>query len=391
MVDSGVMKKFFLVFLIFPFALFAQVDFSHFDSYQNQLTQKEIQERLDSFAGRGNDARRYLSITEEALILYNAPAGKVERKIEYELTLAPKAKKQKKVSPRKSLIGAKVAIDPGHFGGDYAHLEERYIDIPPSLEREDTIQFDEGTLSFLTAAYLKILLEKEGAIVMLTRDQVGKGAYREGFFDWLKKHPYLWSGEVALNKLFRRHYNRLDLRARCEKINAFGPDLSVMIHYNSHAGRDEVSSNHDVVSNNFNLVFVGGAFCSNELIDPESRYEFFRLLVSDDFSRSVKLSRSILDKFVSKLKVPVVSAADGSRYLESVCHEVEPGVYARNLALTRLVHGPICYGESLVQNNIDECLNLARKDFVINGLHCSSRIKEVAEAYFEGIKEYLLD
>jgi len=70
--------------------------------------------------------------------------------------------------------------------------------------------------------------------------------------------------------------------------------------------------------------------------------------------------------------------------------KIEEGIYARNLALTRLVHCPLSYGETLIQNNIDECLNLARTDFVISGMRCSSRIKEVAEAYFEGIKSYLL-
>jgi hypothetical protein len=56
--------------------------------------------------------------------------------------------------------------------------------------------------------------------------------------------------------------------------------------------------------------------------------------------------------------------------------------------MTRLVHGPICYGESLVQNNLQEALRLAKLDTEVQGYPCSSRIKQVATAYFEAIKEF---
>jgi len=383
------MKKILILCLLVPIFSFAVGDFSDFDGYQDRWTRGELEQRLLRFIG--GEALSYLEISDEAVSLYDLPEGEKERKVEFRLSLA-KEKRSIKSPPRRSdLVGAKVAIDPGHFGGEYARLEERYIDIPPSLEREESIQFDEGSLSFLTAVYLKLLLEKEGAIVMITRDQIGKGVYEDGFFDWLKKTPELWTGEVALNKLFRRYYNPLDLRARAAKINAFSPEISVAIHFNSHAGRDDVSSNHSVVSNNFNLAFIGGSFCQNELRDPASRYEMVRMLVTEDLPRSLLLSQAVVGQLVAHLNVPMISAEDGARYLERVCKKVKPGVYSRNLALTRQIHGPVIYGESLVQNNVDECLNLARKDFVIDGIRCSSRVKEVAEAYFDGIKEFLLE
>jgi len=225
---------------------------------------------------------------------------------------------------------------------------------------------------------------------MLTRDQIGKGVYREDFFDWLKNNPQLWKGEVSLNKLFRKYYNPLDLHARAEKINAFAPDLSIVIHYNSHHVETEYSSNNAIAANNYNLVFIPGAFCRNELATQESRYEFLRLLTSTDLNESLGLSSSILEQFTKKLNIPTVAEADGANYLNTVCMKINEGIYARNLALTRLIHGPICYGETLIQNNIDECLNLSRTDFVIHGTPCSSRVRKVAEAYFEGIKIFLL-
>jgi len=78
-------------------------------------------------------------------------------------------------------------------------------------------------------------------------------------------------------------------------------------------------------------------------------------------------------------------------YTKASCLLQDQGIYSRNLALTRLVHGPVCYGETLVQNNEEEVYRLSSHDAIIAGIPCSKRIQEVAEGYFEGIKEYLND
>jgi N-acetylmuramoyl-L-alanine amidase len=267
-------------------------------------------------------------------------------------------------------------------------LEERYVDI--DLPKMKPIQFDEGTLTFLTAIYLKALLEKEGAEVMVTRAAIGQGVYRQSFFSWLADQPYLWGEKKHLSQLFRAHYNGLDLRERAEKINQFHPDLTVIIHYNAHDSEEENSLKTKVTDRNFNLVFMPGGFCQGELASVENRYEFVRLLVSDDLERSEQLSKCLLAQFIKVLDVPSISAKDGASYLERACLKVDEGVYARNLALTRLVHGPVAYGETLVQNNALECLKLAQKDTEIDGIPCSSRIKQVAQAYASGIKDYVL-
>ena len=382
--------KFFTFLFVICTGLFSSDRFSEFEWAQEKWTRKELEEKLGRYQQKDGRIGSFFTLTDEALTLYDAPETERSRSVDFCLRLVKGKRVSSKREKQKSLVGVKIALDPGHLGGPYARLGERYIDHPPSLERKQGSQFDEGTVSFLTALYLKILLEKEGAIVMITRDQIGQCVYRESFFDWLKKNPHLWSGQVSLSNLFRRFYNPLDLRARAEKINAFKPDLSVVLHYNSHHVEEEYSSNNCVSSKNYNLVFVPGSFCRNELASEDSRYEFMRLLVTRDLDESRRLSRCILDAFYRKLAVPVVENSDGVAYLDKVCLAVEKGIYARNLALTRLIHGPVCYGETLIQNNIDECLNLTRKDFVIGGIECSSRIKEVAEAYFEGIKRYVL-
>lgn len=383
MPDGDHMKNFFLFLFAFSNCIFA--NFSDFHCYQGKCTRAELEKRLGLFLQKDGALSNYFALSDDAFILYNC-----DGQVEYELKLAAESLATQRPK-RQNLIGVKVAIDPGHLGGPYATLEDRFIDIPLSLERENPIKFDEGTLCFLTAVYLKLLLEKEGAIVMLTRGKIGAGVYEDDFFDWLKKNTQLWTGEGgSLKKIFGKYYNPLDLRARAKKINDFAPDLTVVIHYNATEIEGNVPSNHNVSPLNYNMVFVPGAFCHNELADRDSRYEFLRLLVSSDLHASLSLSKAVLDKLGEHLQVPPISKSDGANYLNRVGIKVGEGIYARNLALTRLIHGPVCYGETLIQNNIDECVKLAQNDFVINGQNCSSRIKQVAEGYYEGIKHYLL-
>jgi len=63
----------------------------------------------------------------------------------------------------------------------------------------------------------------------------------------------------------------------------------------------------------------------------------------------------------------------------------EPGVYCRNLQLTRYIHSPLVYGETLYQDNINECIMLNQeRDKTKN-----KRIQQVADAYFQGILDYV--
>lgn len=379
------------LFLLFSPTLFWGKDFSDFDLYQKKLERSSVQRRIDTFLKKEDALDLYYDLGENSLILYSGPKGQKERSIEYTLHFRDQMVEwPEKSEKREGLAGVKIAIDPGHYGGLYAQLEERYIDIADPNKEGGKIQFDEGTLSFLTASYLKELLEKEGALVLLTREGIGKGAAKDDFFDWLKKNPHHWTG-TPLPKIFRSYFNPLDLRARAEKINQFQPDLTIIIHFNSHQEMADLPSNHFTTMVNFNLVFVPGAFCKKELSDQDSRYEFLRLICSQDLEDSLQLSRHLLSRFTKRLNVAVVQDSDEISYLNRVCIKLEEGIYARNLALTRLVHGPICYGETLIQNNLEECQSLTKKDFQIQGVPCSSRLKEVAEAYFEGIKSYLLE
>lgn len=305
------------------------------------------------------------------------------------------------ISTRKLLNGYKIALDPGHLAGDLetAKMEKKWVEMknPPA-------QLIEGELTLATALILKGKLEVQGATVMITRDQPNISSFGIDFVKWtdslfikaaddayarqdisFEEKNYLLTKATNL-EIFRRFFLLEDLRERARKINEFNPDLTLIIHYNV----DETNTNwNKSTKKNFNMAFVGGSFTADELDKPEARVEFLRLLLTDDIERSVEFSKYMMESLVAKTKVP--AALDSNAvYLKDNCMKTDvKGVYCRNLTLTRKVKGVICYGESLYQDNVNECKLLSKKDVKAGELETSKRVEEVAEAYFQGIMNYI--
>ena len=387
----SILKKFSLICLYIFISsdfLFAKekIDFTDFDAYQFSFTKEEISYKIKTYLEKDSQICNFYKLTEKALYIGDLASHKIDYILYFNNNDEQKERNVK--INYKNLKGAKIAIDPGHFGGDYAKLEQRYVKIPKKETKTGTpIIFDEGTLTYLTALELKNLLEAKGAIVFLTREKIGKGAIKKDFFEWLRENPNLWASTKVLPKLFREYYNREDLICRAEKINEFNPDITVIIHYNAHLTKEEKQRKVFVTKTNYNLAFIPAAFCSGELNNPKDRYEFLRLLLTDNIEKSLKLSQCLVNQFVKKLKVPLINDDEKVSY-KKACLKQEEGIYSRNLALTRLIHSPLCYGETLIQNNEYEIYKLTENNDKIGNISCSSRIKEVANAYFIGIEQY---
>lgn len=368
------MKFLFTFLLLLPFSfIFAddapaklEYDYQDFAPYQQTLTRDEIAKRIQLYLQKDQELADYYALTEEAFLLYASPDAKKKDSPEFTLTLAKKSHPVISSTPS-SLSGIRIALDPGHIGGPLALLEER-----------QQKGFDEGTLTLLTAKHLKKLLEAEGAQVLLTRERVGESVYPQDFFAWAKQQP---QQGLPPAELFLKHYLLLDLRARADKINAFDPHLTLIIHYNAHGSSSPA---------NYNMAFVGGSFLKGELQEKEARYHFLRFLITDDLDQSKRLGEAILRHFSTKLHVPSIPDKNPLPYLKNACLFLSEGLYARNLALTRRIKGIVCYGEPLCQNHPAEEIRLADKSIVLEGIEGPQRAIAVAEAYFAAIRDFLL-
>jgi N-acetylmuramoyl-L-alanine amidase len=375
-----------LLLLVFASLQLWGIDFTNFDVYQRLFTREEIESKIQTYLEKDVQIGKYYQLTDEIFYIGDL----ANQQIDYVLHLSNTRNQNKKYKiVQRELKGAKIAIDPGHFGGIFAELEERYIKIAAQEANTSMpIIIDEGTLTYLTAIELKSLLEAQGAAVFITRNFISQGAIDQDFFEWLRDNPQVWQRKDPLSRLFRNTYNREDLKQRAKKINAFHPDITVIIHYNGHLSTEEKEQQLCITQANYNLVFIPGAFCASELSLIEDRYEFLRLLLSDVIEESLKLSQCLVKQFTTQLKVPLITDNDKVSYIEKMCLKQADGIYSRNLALTRLVNSPLCYGETLIQNSKHEIYRLSTHDAKIGDIPCSNRIKEVAAAYFKGIKEY---
>jgi N-acetylmuramoyl-L-alanine amidase len=308
-----------------------------------------------------------------------------------------------KNDPLKKLSGLKIAIDAGHTAGNFeaGQIERKCLGFTCTDPNgsKDSIEIAEGTLTFATAKLLKEKLEAEGAEVFLTRPFNGCTAFGITFEDWLTtrykstidslykiKEITLAKKNWFLTKATKRDkflliFKDMELKKRAELINNYKPNFTIITHYNA----DETNTGWIKPSNrNFNMAFVGGAFMRSDLSSPEKRFEFLRLLVSDDLERSIALSSSVVKSFEKNLDVKTAGAKDATYLIEGCLSTNEKGVFCRNLQLTRYIHSPLVYGETLYQDNVNECISLNKEIDKTKNI----RVQQVAEAYFQGILNY---
>ena len=298
---------------------------------------------------------------------------------------------------RKPLSGLKIALDPGHFAGDSvtARLEGKYIEM--NLPDSTQIFFWESYLAWATAKLLQEKLQQYGANVMLTRSQPNYTAFEKTFQQHYQEYLENFRQQNSSKKrkkvkplnekqFFRLFFRKQELQERVRKINEFAPDLTLIIHYNV----DEQNSPwKKPVSQNFAMAFVAGAFEWQDL-DKNSTEDFLRLLTSKDIELSIYFSEKILQAHQIVAGVPPVPVKNNQKFLQEKClFTGKQGVYARNLLLCKSVKGIVCYGESLLQDSDQEIKRLNEKTLQVGNIWVSSRVKDIAEAYFQGIMNFL--
>lgn len=418
-------RTFFLFFLLITCAVLAQ-------DKSSQEKIKYYTEKIEKYLDKEKVLSGYYSLEADAINIYSSAENKANKKAEFSLKFSMteyyvaaikegngfefykkgdykvirtgRLPEQQKTNNEFPLQGIKIAIDPGHIAGDHliGDLEKKHLKFAKDSLKElnDSIEISEGILTYATAILLKEKLEAQGANVFITRRCLDCTAFGRSYEDW-KKTEYFKTvdtlytlGKISLSQkkffygknvqdrdIFRVIFRDWELIERGKIINNYKPDLAVIIHYNV----DETNLEWLKPTNkNFNMCFVGGAFMKGDLLSMEKRFEFLRLMITDDIEESVKLSSSVLKQMETTLKVPTAGMQD-AKYLREGCLQAAPGVYCRNLQLPRYIHCPLVYGETLYQDNINECQLLNKeKDKTKN-----ERVKQVADAYYSGIINYI--
>jgi N-acetylmuramoyl-L-alanine amidase len=310
------------------------------------------------------------------------------------------------------MSGLRVALDPGHFGGTWeeAMQERRYLKVKPEelglpASAGDQKVF-EAELTEFTTRILADTLRKLGAIVFETREP-GKSAVGKSFELWFKEdfekdlEKYVESGDISpaqarllqtesKSYVFDNLYKYIDFVQRSRKINAFQPDLTIVLHYNADEDNERYENRYSrLTDDNYSMVFVPGAFVWGELYKPAARLEFLRLLVSPDLEESERLSGFMIDGF-KEMGIPAVPKENDLLHPKKYCIESKhEGVYHRNIYLTRAIEGPVSYVECLYQDNRKMFPLLLKRDFKLNGVKMPRICADVAYKLLGSIQKWV--
>jgi hypothetical protein len=297
------------------------------------------------------------------------------------------------------LAGLKIALDPGHIGGEWAKMEERWFkmgDQPPVEEGEMTLRVAKMLASKLRAlgARVSFVRQKNEPVTPFRPDDF-KGAAREvlavggtdspredfnGPDDPLKEQTIRWQSEILF-------YRSSEIRQRARLVNArLHPDLVLCLHFNAEAWGDE--RNPTFIDKNHLHLLVNGSFLESELAFDDERFEMLRRLLSRAYDEEIKIADTVAATMAKETQLPPYQYAT-----DNVTKVGTSGyVYARNLVATRLYQCPVVYFEPYVMNNSDVFARVQAGDYdgtrPINGVERPSIYREYVDSVVKGLVEY---
>jgi len=142
--------------------------------------------------------------------------------------------------PGKPLAGLKITLDPGHLGGIWAKMEERWFQIgnyTPVTEGDMTLKVAKLLVPRLTALGAEVFLTRsKPAPVTRARPSQLRAAAAESLQQ--KNDPV--TKESVTKESERLFYRASEIRKRGRLVNeSIKPDLALCLHFNAEDWEDE--------------------------------------------------------------------------------------------------------------------------------------------------------
>ena len=301
---------------------------------------------------------------------------------------------------RKPLSGLRIALDPGHLGGKWAKMEERWFQVG------NTQPVQEGDLTLKVARLLVPRLRESGAKVFFVRNSnepvtakrpddfrelARKILIRNGVpqpradvldsNDPEKEQTIRWQSEILF-------YRYSEIRRRAALVNfKLHPDLVLCLHFNAEGWGDP--NDPTLTDINHLHLLVNGSYLQQELEYDDERFEMIRRLLSRAYDEELPLADTIASAMARETQLPPYQYPTTN----STTKVGNSGyVYARNLLATRLYRCPVVYCEPYVMNSKDAFARIQAGDYEgtrnINGLERKSIFREYADSVTDGLVEY---
>jgi N-acetylmuramoyl-L-alanine amidase len=379
------------------------------EKYQETITRDEFARLIDSVYCTHGFAPDLIAINDkDARILTNRDAQKFFTlrfaKDKASAKSVPRlwhpAKSLPAAKPDKPLSGLCIALDPGHLGGKWAKMEERWFQVG------DSPPVQEGDLALRVARLLAPRLRKLGARVSFIRNSAEpitakrpddfrelakkiliKNGVPQPRTDVLdpndpeKEQTIRWQSEILF-------YRYSEIRRRAVLVNAkLHPDLVLCLHFNAEGWGDP---NHPtLIDNNHLHLLVNGSYLEDELELDDERFEMIRRLLSRVYDEELPLADIIAGAMAHETQLPAYQYPTAN----TVTKVGSTGyVYARNLLATRLYRCPVVYCEPYVMNSRDAFARIQAGDYEglrnVNGTERKSIFREYADSVTAGLVEY---
>jgi N-acetylmuramoyl-L-alanine amidase len=290
------------------------------------------------------------------------------------------------------LSGLTICLDPGHIGGEWASIEERYF----RIGRYAPVK--EGDLTRMTMELLAPQLEKAGATIVWTNrgsepltpirpDDLEHEALH--FMHDQRPDLFKKTGKSFLRALLWRQeflfYRKAEIQARARKIEKLNPDFTICLHYNAAPWRWRPQL--------FNVkklvIFTHGSYMKEELEEENQRYFLMKKILSGDTEQELEIGKHIAEAMEETFAMPA------ENYLSSgYAHPVgdHPYLWSRNLVANRIFPGPVLFVEGPYMNDRDTFYRIQAGDYEgvkeIRGKEYRSLFREFADAVAEGIIAY---
>jgi len=381
-------------------------DWEELERYQQTITRAEFLRLLNTVYAPGgwNGA---IDVREREAVIRQPGTGKVD----FRLRFAESAKAARPVprywaaagsrpeKPGKPLAGYTIALDPGHIGGSWAKMEERWFQIGRSKP------VMEGEMALVVARHLANRLEALGAKVVFVRNRTepvtrlrpkalrkaataelrreGVRSIRAGYSgpdDPHKEESVQWKSELLF-------YRVSEIRARAEVVNErLRPDLVICLHFNAEAWGNPADPR--LTDRNHLHLLVNGNYSPGELEKADIRFDLLFKLLNRSAREELPLSDRVAASLAKATGLPPYTYGDGRARRVTP----SPYVWARNLLANRLYRCPVVYCEPYVMNSQAVFDRIQMGDYkgtrVIGGAPRKSIFREYADAVAAGVASH---
>jgi len=287
----------------------------------------------------------------------------------------------------------RVVLDPGHIGGEWARMEERWF------VRGKARPVQEAVLNLMVACRLRDQLTAAGYEVALTKNnfepvtdkrpedfraEAARTLPNPAFGSELEHDAFL--RDLWRKKMEQLFYRNAEIAARAKLVNeTYRPDLTICIHFNA----VEWNEHNDLVDDNRLVVFVHGDYLPYEVADDAQKLRLFYKLLSRSLAVEVPVAESLANALTQATKLPAAEYGDGS---PAVRIGTNAYVYARNLAANRLIDSPVVFLEPYYMNNRTVYQRIQHGDYdgeqIVDGKSYRSIFREYADAVFAGLQHF---